>query len=98
MDKVTKENLEVYVNTSNEREEEHSRTPLHYAVQNGHKDVLKILVKSGADINALDSCDSSALHLLTEQIDTENKDGLDECLEYLLEQDSRFTLKFKDEK
>lgn len=38
-------------------------TPLHWASDRGHIDVIRLLLASGADINAQDLCDNTPLHI-----------------------------------
>ena len=38
------------------------RTPLHWAAHGGHFDVIRLLVKKGADVNAADNSGGTALH------------------------------------
>ena len=39
---------------------------LHYAAQDGHVDVAKVLIRNGADVNAKDSDGETALHMAAE--------------------------------
>lgn len=39
------------------------KTPLHYAVNGGHKQVIELLIAAGADVNAQDKFGNTALHL-----------------------------------
>ncbi|QRI42759.1 ankyrin repeat protein [Cheloniid poxvirus 1] len=38
------------------------KTPLHYSVSNGRKDITDVLLNTGADINIIDDCMGSPLH------------------------------------
>ena len=40
----------------------HDRTALHVAAREGHEDVVKLLVSSGAEVNLQDEDDYSPLH------------------------------------
>lgn len=40
--------------------------PLHYAVWQQHIEAIRLLLVRGADINAVDDCGYSALHLCSE--------------------------------
>lgn len=40
--------------------------PLHYAVWQQHLEAVRLLLVRGADINAVDDCGYSALHLCSE--------------------------------
>lgn len=40
--------------------------PLHYAVWQRHIEAINLLLVRGADINAIDECGYSALHLCSE--------------------------------
>ncbi len=53
-------------------DEKHNNTALHHAAINGHKDTVKFLIDSGADIDAVDKKGNTALHLavIFDQVDT----------------------------
>ncbi|CAP79205.1 Pc06g02120 [Penicillium rubens Wisconsin 54-1255] len=68
----------------------HAAAPLHCAARNGHEDVIKLLLKNGANVNAKDENEQTALHgaagqgcesiirVLLEgnaEVDTEDLDG-----------------------
>jgi pectate lyase len=58
-------------------EDELQSTPLHYAVQNGYKEVAELLIAKGTDINAKDNRGITALHLAA-------KGGQKEMVELLI--------------
>ena len=44
------------------------KTALHFAAQNGHVDVAKVLIQNGADVNAVDEkMKRTALHVAAEE-------------------------------
>ncbi|KAI7817649.1 ankyrin repeat-containing domain protein, partial [Gamsiella multidivaricata] len=52
---------------------QHQRTPLHYAIQHCKEPapVIELLLKKGADANAMDSRKSTPLHMVLERMDNE---------------------------
>lgn len=51
----------------NEKTREYFLTPLHIAADKSHYDVMDILLKQGAQVNALDSLGQTALHRVAQQ-------------------------------
>ncbi|XP_060077596.1 E3 ubiquitin-protein ligase mind-bomb-like isoform X2 [Ylistrum balloti] len=45
------------------------KTPLHYAVNGGHKQVIELLIAAGSDVNAQDAFGNTALHLALTRTD-----------------------------
>jgi len=52
---------------------QHQRTPLHYAIQHCKEPspVIELLLKKGAEVNAMDSRKSTPLHMVLEKMDNE---------------------------
>ncbi|KAI1314738.1 hypothetical protein EDD11_001752 [Mortierella claussenii] len=52
---------------------QHQRTPLHYAIQHCKEpaSVIELLLKKGAEVNAIDSRKSTPLHMVLERMDNE---------------------------
>jgi hypothetical protein len=63
-------------------------TPLLYAVRYGHIEYVKLLVESGADVNAADYCGFTPVLTVSDNFDDD--DGL-EMLEYLLQSGGKTT-------
>ncbi|EAR86537.2 Serine/Threonine kinase domain protein (macronuclear) [Tetrahymena thermophila SB210] len=58
-------------------------TPIHYACNEGHADILQYLISKGADLKAKTSFDYTVLHLGSIR-------GSHECIKIILENDSSF--------
>ena len=58
-----RELLELGANVNEARSEEDSKTPLLVAASKGNADMVRLLLKNGADLDAKDDCDNNALHI-----------------------------------
>ncbi|KAJ5666742.1 hypothetical protein N7462_011151 [Penicillium macrosclerotiorum] len=69
-----------------ERDHEHSKTALHWAAENGHKDILQLLLEWGSSISSQDQYGETALHYAAES-------GHTELVQALLKKDPDLTVK-----
>jgi ankyrin repeat protein len=74
----------------NYKEKQHSRTPLHTAVLAKRTDMIKLLVKYGAEIDFRDADSCTPLHLACGL-------GLEEVARFLLEQGASIKAKDKED-
>ena len=58
-----RELLELGANVNEPKSEEDSTTPLLVAAAKGNVEMVKLLIKSGANLDAQDDCDNNALHV-----------------------------------
>ena len=64
-------------------------TPLYFAVDEGHKDIVEFLISKGADINAKNKIGGTVLHLLT----TEGQEDDTNMIEFLLSKGANINAK-----
>ena len=57
-----RELLETYDDVTERGIDRFGSKALHYATSNGHVDVAKLLIKNGADVNAVETCNRTSLH------------------------------------
>ena len=77
-----------YINC--EDEHDFNRTSLHKAAQNGHKDVVELLISQGADVNATDMFGKMPIHFAAGE---ESKSSNLEIVKLLLEKGARLDKK-----